>query len=108
MLQFDLARVQIETGNPEEARAAVATLERVARVERSNPDVWRYLATAYDRSGQPGPRDVALAERELAMGNGQAARALAERALRLLPVGSPMYLRAQDVIGSADNARQRR
>jgi predicted Zn-dependent protease len=97
LLRLGLAAAQIATEDPVLVRAAIGHLETARGREPENGEVFRQLAVAYGRDNQLGM--AALAQAELAMIQGQRApaRAMAERAERLLPPGSPHILRAQDI-----------
>lgn len=58
----------------------------------------RDLALAYDRAGQRGMATLATAERYALAGRTEDAVGLARRAAAILPVGSPSWLRAQDIL----------
>ncbi|MGQ0664874.1 MAG: M48 family metalloprotease [Pseudomonadota bacterium] len=92
-----LAQVQIEANSTELTKAAIANLEAARRLDPSHGEMWRLLAVAYGRDDQLGMSALAQAERAALHGRGAEARSFAERAERLLPVGSPGWLRAQDI-----------
>ena len=75
-----LARVLLETNDPDLNGKAVEQLETVIRDEPDNPFAWRLAATAYGRAGDDGMTALALAEAALAQG------AFAERVTDLLDV----------------------
>ena len=58
---------------------------------------WRLLAVAYGRHDQIGMASLAQAELSVLRGKSVEARGFAERAQKLLPAGSPAWLRAQDI-----------
>jgi predicted Zn-dependent protease len=68
----------------------------------------RDLALAHARAGQPGLAAMVTAERYAVLGRMDDAEALAERAVALLPQGSPGWIRAQDVLRVAQAAQRRR
>jgi predicted Zn-dependent protease len=55
------------------------------------------LAVAHGRNNNIGEAALALAEQAMAEGRRPEALGQAQRALRLLPQGSPSWLRAQDI-----------
>ena len=101
LLRQGLAQVQLESGDPELNRAALAQLDEVVRIEPHNAAAWRLLSIAYGRDGQLGMTALALAESAGARGNSKEARQQADRALKLLPESSPAWLRAQDIFNAA-------
>jgi predicted Zn-dependent protease len=97
LLHIDLARVQLATEKPAYLKAAIGHLEYARRYEDDSGELWRLLAVAYGRDNQIGMATLAQAERAMLSGRRPEAKALAERAEKMLPVGSPGQLRAQDI-----------
>jgi predicted Zn-dependent protease len=94
---MELANVQIEQEDPSLLPAAIDELKVVVRTENRDPDAWRLLGIAYGRSGQIGLASWALAESSAAGGNYQEARRRAKEAMKQLPMGTPEWLRSQDI-----------
>jgi predicted Zn-dependent protease len=61
------------------------------------PHAWRQLAIAYGRMDKHGLVSHALAEEAMLNGDYRNAGRLALRAMKVLPNGSPEWLRAQDI-----------
>lgn len=97
LLRVELAQVEIETGNPALNKDALGQLKQADRFESQNPDTWRFLAIAYGREGDIGMSALSLAEQAMADGDKTMARQQAQRAIKLLPAGSPGRLRAEDI-----------
>lgn len=97
LLRIDLARAQLALEKPEFVKAAIGNLEYARRYESDSGELWRLLAVAYGRDGQLPMASLAQAERAMLGGRRAEAKALAERAEKGLPVGSPAQLRAQDI-----------
>ncbi|MCK6451332.1 MAG: M48 family metalloprotease [Alphaproteobacteria bacterium] len=97
LIRIDLARAQIELNRPELDKSAIAHLNEALRQENENPMAWRQLAIAQGRTGNIGMAALALAEEALLRGDYRVALGQAQRAERLLAVGSPPYLRVQDL-----------
>jgi len=76
---------------------AIRHLNEATIHERRSPFTWRMLATAYGRRNNDGMLAYAMAEEAIARGDRPKARFHAERAERLLPAGSPGWIRAQDI-----------
>ncbi len=97
LLRVAFAQVAIETGDDALLAEATGHLGEALRKERDLGMAWRLLVIAYGRQGRTG--DMALAQAELALlrGRRSEARSYAERAERVLPQGSPAWLRAQDI-----------
>jgi predicted Zn-dependent protease len=101
LIRIDLAHAQLELGDPAMLAEAEANLNTAVRVEPELPELWRRLAIAYGRGGQIGMAAMALSEQALLEGRRFDARDQARRAMRLLPTGSPGWLKAQDVENQA-------
>jgi predicted Zn-dependent protease len=97
LLHIDLARVQLSLDKPEYVKQAIGHLEFARRYENDSGELWRLMAVAYGRDNQLGMATLAQAERAMLSGRRTEAKALAERAEKMLPVGSPGHLRAQDI-----------
>lgn len=97
LLQMSLAQVQLELNDPAYLDTATALLQAAARAEPDTATNWRLLAVAHGRSGRKGEMALAQAEYSWLRGENNAARGMAERAEKLLPPGSPGWLRAQDL-----------
>ncbi len=94
----------LETKDPARLDLAIQQLLESNRLEERIPIVWHLLASAYGRKAeitkQPfyeGMATYALAEEAMARGASREAGQLAERAMKILPKGSPNWLRAQDI-----------
>ena len=79
--------------------------EELAR-EPNRPFVWRQLAIAYGQSGREADSALALAEEAMLLKKPADARYHAGKAERLLPVGSPGWLKAQDIIAAVNLDRE--
>jgi predicted Zn-dependent protease len=116
LIRLELAQAQIQLAEMAETRgepvdpallhAATGHLTRVAHLEAKNADVYKLLAIAYGRQGDMAMANLFQAEEWLARGRGKRAKELAERALAGLPVGSPGWLRAQDIQFVADQREE--
>ena len=85
-------------------RAARGVLEQAYARDPTNPRMLRDLALAYARTGSPGLASGVTAERYALLGQLETAAVHANRAVGLLPNGSPGWRRAQDVIRAAEIA----
>ena len=97
LLHVELAQVEIETEDTSLNNDALANLKSAAQYEARNADTWHFLAIAYGRNGDLGNSALALAEEAMASGDKAQAKGQAQRALKLLPVGSQARLRAEDI-----------
>lgn len=101
LLKGDLARAQIESQDPALLEPAIANLNTALREDRVQPFYWRQLAIAHGRRGEMAESSLALAEEAMLLNRMAEARYHAGRAEKLLPRGSPGWLKAQDILESA-------
>jgi predicted Zn-dependent protease len=108
LLRTSLAHVQIELNDPNLVKPAVSNLEAALHTDPSNPTSWRLASVAYGLDNQLGMSSLASAEYSLRSNRLNDARGQAQRAERMLPRGSPGWLRAQDIQEEARRAREQR
>ena len=112
LLRFALGQAQVAMDDPALLKPAIANLEEVVRRDPEYAPAWLNLAIAYGRDGNRGMAAYASAERFLLENNRRDARGQANVALRLLPAGSPGWLRSQDMLIATEkpdeNERERR
>lgn len=102
LLRMSLAKAQVESGDKtllEDARSNLLAATRSEPLERQG---WRLLTIVYGRLGQQGELSLSQAEYNLLGGENKAAQALGNRAIDLLPAGSPGAIRAQDIVSEAE------
>ncbi|WP_245978266.1 M48 family metalloprotease [Allostella humosa] len=97
LLRYGLAQVLLERNDQSAATEARALLNEAVRHETRNPSFWRLLAIAYGREGNLGMTALSLAEQASASGNHRRTVEQSNRALGILPRGSPGWLRADDL-----------
>lgn len=97
LLRNALGNALLEVGNDRLLPEAITHLTAAARLEHNSALTWRLLASAYSRADMPSQLAYARAEEALATGDIRAAKYHADRAERLLPAGSPEWIRAQDI-----------
>jgi predicted Zn-dependent protease len=100
LIRMELANVQIEQESPGLLKPAIQELKVVVRQEPHNSDAWRLLGIAFGRDGQIGKASWALAEGAALRGDDKQARHLADEAMKQLPMGSPEWLRSQDIFSA--------
>jgi len=105
LILTQLATVQLETNNRALIEPAIRNLRTSVQAKPNVPTTWRQLAIAYGRTGQRGLTHLALAEEALLQDKTDVADRQAGRAARLLPKGSPDWLRSQDVLQAAKDAK---
>ena len=102
LLRGALAQALLESNNPRAVDEALHHLQFATRQERNSPFLWRLVATGWGRKNNEGMVAYALAEEAVAKGDRATARSQSDRAERLLPAGSPGWLRAQDIRAIVD------
>ncbi|MEO0819320.1 MAG: hypothetical protein AAF074_02740, partial [Pseudomonadota bacterium] len=93
-----LGRTLLAIGGSDADREALNVLERARRADPGDASMMRSLAVAYDRAGDRGMATLLTAERYAVTGRREDALLHAKRATRILPDGSPGWLRAQDIL----------
>ncbi|MGQ9371058.1 M48 family metalloprotease [Azospirillum sp. A39] len=100
-IRVSLAHALLEQNDPRLADEAIKNLQVAARSQARSAFLWRLMAQAWNMKGNQAMVTYASAEEALARGDKPMALALAERAEKMLPAGSPAWLRAQDIRGQA-------
>ncbi|UAK23978.1 M48 family metalloprotease [Sphingomonas nostoxanthinifaciens] len=99
----------VATEDPADFKEAQQVLKVAVQRDGENPQAWYNLGLIYTRLGDEGRANLASAERYSLEGNQQRAAANAEMALRGIPVGTPDYLRAQDIaLTMQDSGKKKR
>jgi predicted Zn-dependent protease len=99
LIEAMLAQALIATNNAKHLSEATAILRRVLSREPELPEAYTQLAMAYGRTGSLGEADLASAQAAVLRGDVPTARQLAARAKQRFPVGSPGWIRADDIVG---------
>ncbi len=105
LLQLMLGQILVEKGDTLDLGRAVDVLKQVTAREPENPDAWRLLSQAYGRQDKIGEASAAAAEWYYQSGDNKGAKLQADRAIRLLPEGSPGWMRANDIANDVSNQR---
>ena len=98
LIEIMLAEALVGTRNRKLSDEAIQLLNAALRKEPGSPDAYLQLAMAYGRTGDLAHADLASAQAAFARGDVKTARMLAERAKHRLPVGSPAWVRADDIV----------
>src|SRR5690349_18323286 len=98
LIEILLAQALNATGNAKLSEEAVAMLRSAIVREPEAPDAYSQLAVAYGRKGDLANADLASAQAAFTRGDIKTARQLATRAKTRLPVGSPAWVRADDIV----------
>jgi predicted Zn-dependent protease len=107
-----LGHALISTEDPQHFQEAKQVLRGAIGRDNSNPFAWYQLGIVYDREGDQARAALATAERYNLIGQPRLALANAEQAMLGIPVGTPDWLRAQDIAmvsrGAVQQAERRR
>jgi predicted Zn-dependent protease len=98
LIQILLAQALIATNNRQNAAEAVPLLRAAIAKEPESGDAYEQLAMAYGHNGNLADADLASAQAASARGDNKTARELAARAKMRFPVGSPGWVRADDIV----------
>jgi predicted Zn-dependent protease len=97
LIRTELGRVLLASEQPSDLPAAISALEYATSADKSNPQAWRLLATAYGRDKRLGQSHLALAEEAVLINNPDQAIAQLDIANNHIQAGTPAQLRAQDL-----------
>jgi predicted Zn-dependent protease len=98
LIQVMLAQALTATNSPKAADEAIALLRPALAREPELPEGYTQLAMAYGRKGDLAHADLASAQAAFARGDTKTARELAARAKTRFPVGSPGWVKADDIV----------
>jgi predicted Zn-dependent protease len=97
LIQILLGQALVATGDKKNADEAIRMIRTALDREPEMPEAYNQLAMAYGRRGDLAHADLSAAQAAFARGDFKTARQLAERAKTRLPVGSPAWVRADDI-----------
>jgi predicted Zn-dependent protease len=106
LIQITLAQALIATENAKMSDEAIPLLHAALAKEPEESDAYLQLAMAYGRKGDLADADLASAQAAFARGDNKTARELAARAKERFPVGSPGWVRADDIVAFNKNSNQ--
>jgi predicted Zn-dependent protease len=98
LIQIMLGQALVATGNPQHAEEAITMLRNALTREPEAADGYNQLAIAYGRKGDLAQADLASAQAAFMRGDLKTARELAARAKTKFPVGSPGWVKADDMV----------
>jgi predicted Zn-dependent protease len=107
LIRVMLGQALVEVNDPHLQDEAVAALRHAVATDPDIPDAYDQLAMAYGRKNDLAEADLASAQAALARGQLPTARQLASRAKGRFPIGSPGWVKADD-IAAIKPARQAR
>ncbi len=98
LIQIMLGQALVATGKPQYADEAINMLRNALARETEAADGYNQLAIAYGRKGDLAQADLASAQAAFMRGDLKTARELAARAKTRFPVGSPGWVKADDLV----------
>jgi len=106
LIQILLAQAIVATNDVRSADEAISLLHTAIIKEPEAADAYTALAMAYARKNNLADADLASAQAAFARGDNKTARELAERAKQRFPIGSPGWVRADDIVAFNKNHKQ--
>jgi predicted Zn-dependent protease len=106
LIQILLAQAIVATNDAKSADEAISLLHAAIIKEPEAADAYTTLAMAYARKNNLADADLASAQAAFARGDNKTARELAERAKQRFPIGSPGWVRADDIVAFNKNQKQ--
>jgi predicted Zn-dependent protease len=103
LIQITFGQALIATHNAKMADEAIPLLHAALIKEPESADAYTQLAMAYGRKNDFADADLASAQAAFARGDNKTARELAERAKQRFPIGSPGWVRADDIVAFNKN-----
>ncbi len=100
LIQVMLGQALIATNDPKLAEEAAVLLRTALAREPEVPEGYTQLAMAYAKKGDLAQADLASAQAAAARGDMRTARHLAARAKTRFPVGTPGWVKADDIVAS--------
>ena len=106
LIQITLGQALIATNDVKLADEAIPMLRAALIKEPESSDAYLQLAMAYGRKKDLADADLASAQAAFARGDNKTARELAARAKERFPIGSPGWVRADDIVAFNKNVSQ--
>jgi predicted Zn-dependent protease len=97
LIRVLLGQALVAMNDPHLAEEAIASLKQAVTHDPDIPDGYMNLAMAYGRKGDLAEADLASAQAAFSRGDVKTARQLAARAKTRFPVGTPGWVRADDI-----------
>src|SRR5262249_62352621 len=98
LIQVTPGQALIASNDAKEIDEAIPLLRAALAKEPEAADAYLQLAMAYGHKGDLADADLASAQAAFARGDNKTARQLAARAKMRFPVGSPGWVRADDIV----------
>jgi predicted Zn-dependent protease len=106
LIQITLAQALIASNDAKQVEEAIPLLRSALAKEPEAADAYLQLAMAYGHKGDLADADLASAQAAFARGDNKTARQLAARAKERFPIGSPGWVRADDIVAFNKNLSQ--
>ena len=106
LIQIMLGQALIATNNVKLSDEAIPLLRAAVAKEPESADAYEQLAMAYGHKNDIADADLASAQAAFARGDNKTARELAARAKMRFPIGSPGWVRADDIVAFNKNAKK--
>lgn len=100
LISILLGQALVATNDKRYASEAVQLLRAAVQREPDMPNAYDQLAMAYGRTGDLAHADLASAKAAFARGDVKTAHLLATRAKTRFPIGSPAWVRADDIVNA--------
>jgi predicted Zn-dependent protease len=97
LIQVLLGQALVATNDPRLTDEAIASLNVAVTHDKDIPEGYTQLAMAYGRKGDLADADLASAQAAFSRGDTKTARQLAARAKTRFPIGTPGWVRADDI-----------
>ncbi len=105
LIEMLLGQALVASNNPGTTDEAIRILKAALAREGEAPIGYSQLAMAYGRKGDYAEADLASAQAAYLRGDNKTARELASRAKTRFPVGSPGWVRADDIVAAKSPAK---
>jgi predicted Zn-dependent protease len=106
LIEILLGQALIATNDAKASEEAIPLLKAALAKEPESSDAYLQLAMAYGRKNDLPDADLASAQAAFARGDNKTARELATRAKQGFPIGSPGWVRADDIVAFNKNLSQ--
>ncbi len=100
LIEMLLGQAMVASNNPASTDEAIRLLRNALARENEAPLGYSQLAMAYGRKGDYAQADLAAAQAAFLRGDNKTARELAARAKTRFPVGSPGWVKADDIVAA--------
>ncbi|HEX4409827.1 MAG TPA: M48 family metalloprotease [Xanthobacteraceae bacterium] len=103
LIQILLSQALVATNDAKMSEESIPILRTALLKEPESTEAYTTLAMAYGRKNDLADADLASAQAAFARGDNKTARELAARAKQRFPIGSPGWVRADDIVAFNKN-----